>query len=126
MSRGTWMCESDRTYDVQGCTSAVGGQEARNGHPFGASLLRIPALRDVRPSMDAKKSARRGRLSENNRAGQSEAVVHIELDRMGGHAQARHFFHLQFDIAVDHVISEYTAGRQELAILVERFQRLVE
>ena len=31
---------------------------ARSGHPFGASLTRIHALRDVRPSMGAKKTPR--------------------------------------------------------------------
>src|SRR5262245_55006634 len=32
-----------------------------------------------------------------------EAVVHVELDRMGGHSETRHFFHLEPDIRIDRV-----------------------
>ena len=31
----------------------------------------------------------------------SKAVVHVELDRVSGHAEARHFGHLQVDVGVD-------------------------
>ena len=45
--------------DVQGGTSAARGQDAWSGGtsiPSGASLPRIPALRDVPPSLEAKKN----------------------------------------------------------------------
>jgi hypothetical protein len=56
----------------------------------------------------------------------SEAVVHVEFDRMGRHAQTRDILHLQFDVGIDHVIAEYATGGEELAILVKVIQRLVE
>jgi hypothetical protein len=31
----------------------------------------------------------------------SQTVVHLDLDRVRGHAQARHFLHLQLDIRID-------------------------
>ena len=46
------------------------------------------------------------------------AVVHAELDRVSGHVQALDFFSLQFDIAVDHIIGEDTAGGQESTICI--------
>ena len=55
-----------------------------------------------------------------------QRVVHVELDRMRGHAEASHFLHLQFDIGVNHGVAEYTAAGQELAVLVQILERLVE
>src|SRR6187549_2613470 len=56
----------------------------------------------------------------------STAVVHVELDRMSGHAEARDFLCLQSDVSVDHVVGEHTTARQELAILVQVFECHVE
>src|SRR6187200_1975762 len=56
----------------------------------------------------------------------STAVVHVELDRMSGHAEARDFLCLQSDVSIDHVVGEYAAPGQELAILVEMLERHVE
>jgi hypothetical protein len=53
-------------------------------------------------------------------------VVHVELDRVGGHAEARDLLHLQRDVGVDHVVAEHAAAGQELAILVQVLERLVE
>src|SRR6188508_2924976 len=56
----------------------------------------------------------------------SAAVVHVELDRMSGHAEARDFLCLQSDVSVDHVVGEHTTARQELAVLVEVLEGHVE
>src|SRR6188474_1060615 len=56
----------------------------------------------------------------------STAVVHVELDRMSGHAEARDFLCLQSDVSIDHVVGEHAAPGQELAILVEVFECHVE
>ena len=53
-------------------------------------------------------------------------VVHVELDRVGGHAEARDFLHLQLDVGVDVGVGEDAALGQEGAALVEVVERLVE
>jgi hypothetical protein len=45
---------------------------------------------------------------------------------MRGRAELGHFLHLQRDVAVDEVVAEHAAGLEELAVLVQRFQRLVQ
>ena len=55
-----------------------------------------------------------------------QAVVHVELDRMRGHAESRDFFHLQFDVGIDHVVAEHAALGQESAILVQVRQRFIQ
>ena len=55
-----------------------------------------------------------------------EAVVHVELDRVRGHAQARDVFHLEVDVAVDHLVGENVAGGEEVTVGVERLECLVE
>ena len=45
---------------------------------------------------------------------------------MGRHLKAHDFFHLQFDIGIDLVVIEHAACSQELAILVEVFQRFAQ
>src|SRR5438874_11304265 len=59
-------------------------------------------------------------------AATSGRVVHLELDRMRRHAEARDLLHLQLDVGVDHIVGEHTAAREELAVLVDRIERLVE
>jgi hypothetical protein len=95
-------------------------------HPFGASLPHIPALRDVPASLQAKKSAPCGALPGTATTRLLQTVVHVELDRMGGHAQARDFAHLQLDVTINHVVREHPTGRQELAIGIQRIQGLVK
>src|SRR5487761_716387 len=56
----------------------------------------------------------------------SAAVVQLHLHRVGRHAKPRHLLHLQADVSVDHVIGEYAAAGEELAILVEIVDRHVE
>src|SRR6185312_1309644 len=77
-------------------------------------------------------------LEENKRAGISPAlcrslldqatgaVVHRELDRMGGHAEIGYLFHLQIDVGVQHVVREHPAAREEVAVFVEVLERHVE
>ena len=55
-----------------------------------------------------------------------QAVIHGELDRMSGHAEAGNFFHLQFDESIDPVIGEHATTGQELAILVQVVQSLIQ
>ena len=50
------------------------------------------------------------------------AVVHIKLNRMSGVLNTVDFFHLQIDIGIDHIVSEYTANCQELTVCVKRIQ----
>ena len=42
-----------------------------------------------------------------------QAVIHFELDGMGRHAKLRDFFHLQFDVGIEHVIAENAALGKE-------------
>ena len=45
---------------------------------------------------------------------------------MGSHAQARHLFHLEIDIAIDQVVREQVASQQELAVRVQSVQSFIE
>src|ERR1700759_1012282 len=56
----------------------------------------------------------------------SAAVIQLHLDRVGRHAEARDFLHLEPHVRVDDVIGEDTATRQELAILVQLLQRHIQ
>src|SRR5262245_1510174 len=53
-------------------------------------------------------------------------VVHVELDRVGGHAKARDLIHLERRVCVEHFCGEHTAAREELPVLVEAFERHFE
>src|SRR5216684_1263122 len=53
-------------------------------------------------------------------------VVHLEFDRMRGHAEALHLLVLEPDVGVEHVVGEYPAAREELAVLVETLEGLFE
>ena len=55
-----------------------------------------------------------------------QGVVHVELDRVGGHAEAGDFLHFQFNVSVQHGIAEHAATGQELAVLVQIVQGLVQ
>src|ERR1041385_8507956 len=55
-----------------------------------------------------------------------QAVIHIELYRMRRHAEARDFFHLEFDVRINHVVAEDAALRKECAVLVEVVQSFVQ
>ena len=56
----------------------------------------------------------------------SDAVIHIELDRVRGHAQAHDVGGFQLDIGVNQVVGKDPAGRQETTIGIERIERFVE
>src|SRR5690606_10526449 len=56
----------------------------------------------------------------------SEAVVQVELDRMRRHLHALDLLLLQRDIAVDQLVAEHVALLQELAVAVERLERLLQ
>ena len=70
----------------------------------------------------ARQAGRRARSALPGFSIRLQAVVHIELDRMRGHAETRDFFHLELDVRVDRVVREHVAGSQEVTIFVERFQ----
>src|SRR5579864_3335365 len=62
----------------------------------------------------------------NAKASDSEAVIHLELDRMRGHPETRDFLHLKPDVRVEHVIREYASASQKLAVGFEVFERFFE
>ena len=45
---------------------------------------------------------------------------------MSCHTELRNFIHLQADVGIDHFVGEHAATGQELAILIQVFQRLLE
>src|SRR5688500_7183315 len=55
----------------------------------------------------------------------SGRVIHLELDRVRRHAEALHLLVLERDVRIDHVVGEDPAAGEELAVLVERLERLV-
>lgn len=55
-----------------------------------------------------------------------QRVVHIKLDRVGGHAQAGDLFHLQIDVGIYHVVGEHAASGQEGAVGIQGVQGLVQ
>src|SRR5271165_4048574 len=56
----------------------------------------------------------------------SKAVIHVEFDGVGGHAEARDFFHLERGVGVEHVIGEHPAPSQKVAVTLEVLDRLLE
>ena len=54
------------------------------------------------------------------------AVVEFEFDRVGRQAQAFNFFLLENHVTVDDIVSEHAARLEEIAILVQRLERLVQ
>src|ERR1039457_1022157 len=56
----------------------------------------------------------------------SQTVVHLQFDRMRGHAQPRHFLHLQFDVGIDQIVVEPPAGLEKSPIPVEVIERHIE
>ena len=54
------------------------------------------------------------------------AVVHVEFDGVGGHAETRDFFFLERDIGIEHIVAEHAALGEESAILVEVFQGFIK
>src|SRR5690606_6114754 len=60
------------------------------------------------------------------RRSRSVAVVQLVFQRMRGRAELGDFLHLQRDVAVDEVVAHDAAGLEELAVRVQRLQRLVE
>src|SRR5687767_6008726 len=55
-----------------------------------------------------------------------KAVIHLELYRMGRHAEGGQLFLLERHVGVQHVVREHAAAREEFAVLVELLQRLLE
>src|SRR5437762_11740736 len=54
----------------------------------------------------------------------SDAVVHLEFDRVRRVLEGVHLTHLEFDIAVDKIVVKHAAFLQECAVAFERFERL--
>src|ERR1700674_2893241 len=113
---------------------------AEANSPSAASAAVAVSLRETMRSIGAKHSARgAGRHAKTSAGADSalpgvddrreyratphvlplDAVVHVELDRMGGHAQARDFLHLQSDIGIDHIVGEPPATLEELPIVIQ-------
>lgn len=61
-----------------------------------------------------------------SRQNASEAVIHLEFDRMSRHSHTCHLSHFQTDVAIDEVVREDAARLQELPIGIERFQCLLQ
>src|SRR5687767_12102918 len=74
----------------------------------------------------ARRERAAGAALSTDRCVQSERVVHVELDRMGRHAEARDFLRLQLDVGVEERVGEDAALREERTVLVEVVERLVE
>src|SRR4051794_18894989 len=77
-------------------------------------------------SLRQRRNKKRGAGSLPAPLAASRREVHVELDRMRRHAEALHFLVLEGDVRIDHVVGEDAAAREELAVLVERLERLVE
>ena len=45
---------------------------------------------------------------------------------MGGHAKPRHFFHLEFDVAIYHIIRKHATPGKKVAILIQAIQCLIQ
>ena len=54
-----------------------------------------------------------------------QRIVHVELNRVRGHTQARDLTHFQFNIGVNHRISKHAAFGQKAAAHVQAVQRLI-
>src|ERR1700733_8343662 len=65
---------------------------------------------------NAKRGAEAPHLSRPRRNVSSGGVVHLELDWMRRMLEAVHFFPLQLDIALDHILAEDIALQQELVV----------
>src|SRR4030067_838897 len=85
--------------------------------------------------MQAKKRPRRGRFQVFGTAWMNASfacraglntVIHVELERMCGHAEARDILHLERNVGIDQIVGEYAALGQEFTVLVQGVQRLVE
>src|SRR5262249_46658733 len=74
----------------------------------------------------ARATKRGGRAAPSGFRETSGREIHLEFDRMRRHAEALHLLVLERDVRVEHVVGEDAAAREELAILVERFERFVE
>src|SRR5215471_7296177 len=56
----------------------------------------------------------------------SDRVIHLVLDRMRRHAEARDLLQLQLDVRIDEVVTEHAARLDEAAVLVQRLERHVQ
>src|SRR5262245_34583574 len=56
----------------------------------------------------------------------SKAVIELELERMGRHAEGRQLLFLERNIRIQHVVREDAPTGEEFAVLIELFQRLLE
>ena len=54
------------------------------------------------------------------------AEIHVELNRVGCQPKSLYFFILEFDIAIDYIVSEYATSLEKITVLVKRFQGLVK
>lgn len=109
-------------------------------HQYGAAGNFVSAGCAQTGQMSAKKNARRlfptGVLFASDpeatcavrflQEPRSAAVVHIKLNRVSRHVQACAVLLLQCDVTIDQVVAEYAALLEEVAILVQCFQRLIQ
>src|SRR6185295_20091617 len=54
------------------------------------------------------------------------AVIHVELHRMGGHAEARQLVLLEGDVSLEDVVVEHTALGEEGVVLLQAIERFLE
>src|SRR5258708_20919449 len=101
---------------------ATRSMRCRCNDPIACGLWRLRTEAHAR-----RQRQKRGIAPLLRSAGRSSGrVVHLELDGMGGYAEARDLLHLERDVRIDHVVGEDSAPREEGAVLVERLERLVE
>src|SRR5690606_38710968 len=55
-----------------------------------------------------------------------QAVVQVELDRMGRHLHPLDLLLLQRDVPVDQLVAEHVPLLQERAVAIERLERLLQ
>jgi hypothetical protein len=79
-------------------------------HMVGDRAQTLVTRKAERPLRGVVKTEPSGPVKARTSSG-SEAVVHVEFNRMGRHAQAGDVFHLKLDVAVDQVVGEDAANQ---------------
>src|SRR5690606_12062299 len=95
-------------------------------HPRLPARAAPPGAFVFRGGRTTKKGCRFGTPFVPKAPGRAERIVHGELAGMRGHAEPRDLAHLQADVGIDQRIAENASPREELAVAIERLERLVQ
>jgi hypothetical protein len=68
----------------------------------------------------------RGRMGLHAREGRSDAVVELELERMGRHLEFMHFLPPHIEIGLDEVVGEDVALLEEGVVLLQALERFAQ